>query len=185
MKNVARWRDDVEAAGRRRREATEQRNFALGGIWSRAAARADWSMSPCRAPTLKPMLLQRSVQQCHLRAWRLQEDDRALEGPLASRSRLAQRLTPSGGSRPTATCKLGHAHGGVVVARLLETSILLGDLRRKVSGDAAAFLGGIVAAKISCRRVNGIEPADALDVGNEADVEHAVGFVDDEQLERR
>jgi hypothetical protein len=41
-----------------------------------------------------------------------------------------------------------------------------------------------VAVKNSVWRVKGTL-ADALDVGNEAHVEHAVGFVDDEKLDAR
>ena len=43
--------------------------------------------------------------------------------------------------------------------------------------------GGIVAVKNSVCRVNGHQLADAFDVGDEAHVEHAVGFVDDEQFD--
>ena len=43
--------------------------------------------------------------------------------------------------------------------------------------------GGMVAEKNSVWRVNGVELEDALDVRNEAHVEHAVGFVDDHHLD--
>ena len=43
--------------------------------------------------------------------------------------------------------------------------------------------GGMVAEKNSVWRVNGTSLHDALDVGDEAHVEHAVGFVDDEELD--
>ena len=43
--------------------------------------------------------------------------------------------------------------------------------------------GGIVAVKNRVCRVNGHQLADAFDVGNEAHVQHAVGFVDDQQFD--
>ena len=43
--------------------------------------------------------------------------------------------------------------------------------------------GGMVAEKNSVWRVNGHQLADALDVGDEAHVEHAVGLVDDQDLD--
>ena len=42
--------------------------------------------------------------------------------------------------------------------------------------------GGMVAEKNSVCRVNGRQLEDALDVGDEAHVEHAVGFVDHHDL---
>ena len=41
----------------------------------------------------------------------------------------------------------------------------------------------MVAEKNSVCRVNGTILHDALDIGDEAHVEHAVGFVDDQELD--
>ena len=68
----------------------------------------------------------------------------------------------------------------VVAAR--ETSTRTG-LWRKASARRV-ISGGMVAEKNSVWRVNGTKLADALDVGNEAHVEHSVRFVDDQDLDR-
>ena len=49
--------------------------------------------------------------------------------------------------------------------------------------SAGVISGGIVAEKKSVWRLDGMQLADPLDVRDEAHVEHAVGFVDDEDLD--
>jgi len=64
-----------------------------------------------------------------------------------------------------------------------ETSIRSGCVQEGFC-DAADFRFGIVAVKNRvCRRLNGTSLQDPFDVGNEAHVQHAVGFVDHEQFD--
>ena len=138
--------------------------------------RARWSMSPCSAPTLKPCLDSErwSVATSRLRLQKMMAFLK-LSAPRIS-ARSTARL--STGSRPDGTM-----YWLMVVAAVagFEASTRTGldrnwSARRLISG-------GMVAEKNRVWRVNGQQLADALDVGDEAHVEHAVGLVDDQDLD--
>ena len=138
--------------------------------------RADWSMSPCSATALKPC---RTSERCSSATSRLRLQKMIAFLKLSAariRRRSVSRL--SCGSRPVLTScwvMVGDGGGGLrhfdphrIVQELLGDAP---DLRRHGGGEEQ---------RLARERH---QLADALDVGDEAHVEHAVGFVDDEKLD--
>ncbi len=140
--------------------------------------RARWSMSPCRAPASKSYLIseRNSSDTSTLRLQKMM----AFFSPSSSaliRSRSAARL--SHGLVPDLTSRW------VTLAPVRcrrETSTRTGACRN--FSVSLVISGGIVAEKNSvCLRQRRDHLADAFDVGDETHVEHAVGFVDDQDLD--
>src|SRR3979409_335008 len=133
-------------------------------------------MSPCRAPTLKPCFCSDLYNSATSR-FRLQKII-ALWRSLASRSRRRSVSRFSCGSRPTLIWNWATPTAGVAG---LETSIFSGMCRE----------GSVVRADFGGHRRREEQRlprkwnhfADTFDIGNEAHVQHAVGFVDDEQFD--
>ena len=138
--------------------------------------RADWSMSPCSATALKPW---RTSERCSSATSRLRLQKMiAFLKPSAERIRRRSVSRLSCGSRPVLTSSW------VVVATVVAGLRDLDPHRivQELLGDAPDFRrhGGGEEQRLAGERH---ELADALDVGNEAHVEHAVGFVDHQQFD--
>ena len=143
---------------------------------SSAAVRADWSMSPCSAIAAKPC---RTSERCSAATslLRLQKTI-AFVRPSGTRMRRRRVLRFSGGSRQVLT-SIWVVVATVVAGR--ETSIFTGLCR---NWSVMCWISG----RHGRREEQGLprkghELADALDIGNEAHVEHAVGFVDHEEFD--
>ncbi len=138
--------------------------------------RAGWSMSPCSAIAEKPW---RTSERCSAATSRLRLQKMiALVKPSAERMSAAQRVALVVRLAAGLDQQLGGGGDGGGRARDLHlhriVQELLGDapdLRRHGGGEEQRL----------ARERN--ELADALDVGNEAHVEHAVGFVDHQQFD--
>ena len=143
---------------------------------SSVAVRLIWSMSPCRAPALKPCFSS-DLSTMPTSLLRLQKMMAFLTFVLRISSRSASRLAQSwlvGAERKRCVMVVGRRRGRA-------TSMRTGSLQELV-GEALDFgrHGRGEEQRLAARRQ---QLADALDVGDEAHVEHAVGLVDDEDLD--
>ena len=138
--------------------------------------RAGWSMSPCSACTEKPW---RSSERKRVATSRLRlQKMMAFFNPSAERirrrsvSRLSIRVAAGFGQKLGRGGDGGGRRGDLDAHRIVQ----------KLLGDAADFRrhGGGEEQGLAGERN---ELADALDVGDEAHVEHAVGLVDDEEFD--
>ena len=132
-------------------------------------------MSPCSAAASKPCALQRAVQDVDV-ALAVAEDERVLD--VLGADQAAQRLAlvlalGHDRQRLRSTVAAGEAGGATAISFGF---IRNASARRRISG-------GMVAEKNSVWRIFGSSADDALDIGDEAHVEHAVGLVDDQDLD--
>src|SRR5450631_4271793 len=137
---------------------------------SSAAVRADWSRSPCSAAALN---LCCSSERCSCATSRLRlQNTMAFLKPSAERLALVGRIAPGGDQQLVdgggGGGWLGHFHAHRIVQEIVSDAL---DFRRHGRGEEQG---------LACERD---QLADALDVGDEAHVEHAVGFVDDQQFD--
>ena len=132
-------------------------------------------MSPCRAPAENPCLCSDLCRSLDI-ALAVAEDDRVLE-ILGAANEPAQRFAFGGAAgRGDETlfdvvgrrCRAGHLDAHRIVQEGLGET---GDFRRHGRREEQGLAG------------EGHQLADALDVRNEPHVEHAVGFVDDQNLD--
>ena len=135
-------------------------------------------MSPCRAPASNSYLTSERIEFRDLDL-AVAEDDRVLEAVGLGVDQVAQRLAlvprlGAGLDQPLRDVGAGGGGPGDLDAhrRVQELLRQLGDLRRHGGREEQRLAG------------EGQHLADALDVGNEAHVEHAVRLVDDEDLDR-
>ena len=139
--------------------------------------RARWSMSPCSAPALKPCFLQRFVQNRDV-ALAIAENDRVLEiCGVADEPAQGFALGRAGRRSDEPWVMVVGRRGGagdLDPHRIMQKGLgEAGDFRRHGGGEEQRLPG------------EGHQLADALDVRDEAHVEHAVGFVDHQNLDRR
>ena len=138
--------------------------------------RAGWSMSPCSAAALKPWRTSERWS-CATSRLRLQKMIAFLKFSAERiRRRSVSRL--SCGSRPVLHQELGDGGDRGRRPRHLDPHRIVQELL----GDALDFRrhGRGEEQRLARERH---QLADALDVGDEAHVEHAVGFVDDQELD--
>ena len=143
---------------------------------SSAAVRADWSRSPCSATALKPW---RTSERCSCATSRLRlQKMMAFLKLSAARISAAQRVALVVRLAAGLDQLLRDGRGGGGGLRDFDAHRIVQELL----GDALDFRrhGGGEEQRLARERH---QLADALDVGDEAHVEHAVGFVDDEQLD--
>ena len=138
--------------------------------------RARWSMSPCSADGLEAVLLQRAVQRADV-ALAVAEHDGVLEVFLGADG-AAQDIAFFGLVRGRGDEVLGNGRGGGGGLGHLDLHRIIEELGNKALNFRRHRRRE--EERLAARRD---QFADALDVGDEAHVEHAVGFVDDEDLD--
>ena len=164
---------DIEAAGRDV-GSNQQRNLALAELIQRRGTRRLIHIAVQRADT-EAVLEQRLVDNGDF-ALAVAEDDRVLK-VLGVAQQAAQDIALFMRLAADADLELGHAHGGGGGLGNLDPRRIVqegfgdaADFRRHRRGEEQRLPG------------EGNQLADAFDVGNEAHVQHAVGFVDDQQF---
>ena len=165
---------DVEAAGCDV-GSYQQRNFALAELIQRSRARRLIHVA-MQGADAEAVLLQRFVQHRHF-ALAVAEDDRVLQilgvaQQPAQHLALLMRLAADADLELRNADGRGRGPGNFDLLRVVQEGF----------GDAADFRRHRRGEEQRLPR-EGNELADALDVGNEAHVEHAIGFVDHKQFD--
>src|SRR5471030_722249 len=171
---------------------------------SSVSVRAGWLMSPCRAPALMPCFFNVVCRVATSRL-RLQNTIAFFTSWLLIRARSASRFSSSlTTTRPWTTVAEAEAGGETVtsfglLSKRSSSRLISGGMvaeKNRVwrrDGDVLRVAQEAIVQRLDLGRHGGREKQgladlrqggdDALDVGNEAHVEHAIGFVDHQDLD--